>query len=100
MVVVIAMKRLMIGLIRKYQQAFSGRPPRCRFSPTCSNYAIQAYENYNFVVATALTIWRILRCNPLSKGGYDPIPKLKRQLKEELAKERAQAEAEADGKNE
>ncbi len=92
-----SLRKLMIKLIHGYQKQFSGRTPRCRFSPTCSNYAIQAYENYNFFYATILTIWRVLRCNPLFKGGYDPIPKLKRQLKEELARERAAGET---GKNE
>jgi len=85
------MRRFMIGLIRKYQTAFAGRTPRCRYHPTCSNYAIDAYENYHFVYATILTIWRILRCNPLFKGGYDPIPKRKRELREQLAREAAEA---------
>lgn len=67
----------MIKLIRKYQIATDGRGKTCKYEPTCSNYAIQAYENYNFFYATILTIWRILRCNPFSKGGYDPIPKFK-----------------------
>ncbi|MFH0992769.1 MAG: membrane protein insertion efficiency factor YidD [bacterium] len=82
----------MMKLIRKYQTAFAGRRPRCRYSPTCSNYALQAYENYNFFYATILTVWRILRCNPLSRGGYDPIPKYKKILK-------AQLKAEEDAKN-
>ncbi|MCB9498805.1 MAG: membrane protein insertion efficiency factor YidD [Bacillales bacterium] len=71
------MNKLAIKLIRNYQEATKNRNKTCRFMPTCSNYAIDAYENYNFFVATILTIWRILRCNPLSKGGYDPIPKFK-----------------------
>jgi len=64
-------------MIRNYQEATKGKNPTCRYHPTCSNYAIDAYENYNFFSATFLTIWRILRCNPFSKGGYDPIPKFK-----------------------
>ena len=47
----------------------------CRFTPTCSNYAIEAYENYNFFKATYLTIKRIFRCRPFGKSGYDPVPK-------------------------
>ncbi|MDD3477451.1 MAG: membrane protein insertion efficiency factor YidD [Candidatus Izemoplasmatales bacterium] len=75
------MKKLAIRLIHWYQSATSGRAPTCRYSPTCSNYAVQAYENYNFFYATVLTVWRILRCNPFSKGGYDPIPKIKKEWK-------------------
>ncbi len=87
------MKKLAIKLIRWYQRTFSGSGnPRCRFKPTCSNYAIQAYENYNIFYATILTIWRILRCNPLNKGGYDPIPKYKKELKRQLAEEKRLAE--------
>ncbi len=67
---VIPMRKFMIKLIRKYQTTFAGRPARCRYHPTCSNYAIEAYEHYNFFYATILTVWRILRCNPLFKGGY------------------------------
>ena len=71
------MNRLMIKLIRKYQQATINSRKTCRFTPTCSEYAIDAYNNYNFFSATFLMIFRILRCNPLCKGGYDPIPKFK-----------------------
>ncbi|MCH5149041.1 MAG: membrane protein insertion efficiency factor YidD [Spirochaetales bacterium] len=49
-------------------------PSSCRFCPSCSEYAKQAFEKYNFLKALILTIWRILRCNPFSKGGYDPLP--------------------------
>lgn len=83
------MKKLVIKLIRSYQSATKGKNPTCRFHPTCSNYAIQAYEEYNFFSATILSIWRILRCNPLSKGGYDPLPKYKKELKRQLAEEQA-----------
>lgn len=71
------MNRLMIKLIRKYQDGTKHTRKTCRFSPTCSEYAIDAYKNYNFFYATFLMVFRILRCNPLSKGGYDPIPKFK-----------------------
>lgn len=63
----------MIRFIRFYQKNVQ-RQPRCRFSPTCSQYAIEAYQKFNFFYATWLAIWRILRCNPLSKGGYNPVP--------------------------
>lgn len=69
------MKNLMIKLIRWYQRNISAnRPPTCRYTPTCSNYAIQAFQKRNFFVALFLTIKRILSCNPLFKGGYDPVP--------------------------
>lgn len=83
----------MVKLIRGYQAATSGKQPTCRFHPSCSNYSIQAYENYNFFYATILTVWRIIRCNPFSKGGYDPIPKYKKILKAEL---KAEAEKKKD----
>ncbi|MBO4262903.1 MAG: membrane protein insertion efficiency factor YidD [Clostridia bacterium] len=46
----------------------------CIFTPTCSVYAIEALEKHNFFVSILLIIWRILRCNSLNKGGYDPVP--------------------------
>lgn len=70
------MKNLCIALIkfyRKYLSHLKGHAT-CRYYPTCSEYAIQAYEKYGFIKGTVLTIWRILRCNPFSKGGYDPVP--------------------------
>lgn len=68
-------KQWLIGLIRLYQRTISARtPPACRFSPTCSAYAIEALERYGVVLGTGLAMWRILRCNPLCRGGYDPVP--------------------------
>lgn len=66
-------------MIKKYQEATSGKNPTCRYHPTCSNYAIDAFKHYNIFYASLLTIWRILRCNPFSRGGYDPIPKFKKK---------------------
>ena len=69
------MKHLMIWLVRLYQKFISPiKPSCCRFSPTCSAYAVEAYSKRGFFVGTVLTVWRILRCNPFSKGGYDPVP--------------------------
>ncbi len=66
--------KISIRLIRLYQKYISPlSPPRCKFYPTCSNYAIEAYKKYNFLKATLLTLMRILRCNRFSKGGYDPL---------------------------
>lgn len=72
------MRKLAIRLIRLYQQNIR-RQPHCRYTPTCSQYAIEAYEKHNFIYATLLTIWRILRCNPFSKGGYDPVPRTRKE---------------------
>jgi putative membrane protein insertion efficiency factor len=47
----------------------------CKFTPTCSNYGIEAIKYYGSIKGSILTIKRILRCNPLSKGGYDPLVK-------------------------
>ena len=63
-------------MIRFYQKYLSPlkKHPSCKYVPTCSQYAIEAYEKYGFFKGTALSVWRILRCNPFSKGGYDPVP--------------------------
>lgn len=50
------------------------KPPCCRFTPTCSAYALEAFKKRGFFVGLILSIGRILRCNPLFKGGYDPVP--------------------------
>ncbi|MEE1161503.1 MAG: membrane protein insertion efficiency factor YidD [Acutalibacteraceae bacterium] len=69
------MSRLLISLIKFYQKNISPRKISCcRFTPTCSAYAIEAIQKRGAIVGTALSIWRILRCNPLCKGGYDPVP--------------------------
>lgn len=65
----------MLRLIRFYQKHISPfRAPCCRFIPTCSEYAAEAYEKYGFFKGSWLTFKRILRCNPFCKGGYDPVP--------------------------
>ena len=69
------MKHVMIWLIRLYRKIISPiKPPCCRFRPTCSAYAIEAFQKRGFFVGLILTIGRILRCNPFFKGGYDPVP--------------------------
>ena len=69
------MKHVMIWLVRLYQKYISPlKRPCCRFTPTCSSYAIEAFTKRGFFIGTILTVWRVLRCNPFSKGGYDPVP--------------------------
>ena len=69
------MKYFMIWLIRLYRKYISPlKPPCCRFTPTCSAYAIEAFMKRGFFVGLILTTGRILRCNPFFKGGYDPVP--------------------------
>ncbi|MDR1069635.1 MAG: membrane protein insertion efficiency factor YidD [Gracilibacteraceae bacterium] len=68
------MKILLIALIKGYRKFISPLfPPTCRFYPTCSAYFIQALEKYGFFKGTFLGIKRILKCNPLFPGGYDPL---------------------------
>ncbi len=70
------MKQLLLSLIRFYRKthaALGGRAV-CRFYPTCSLYGLDAIEGYGAFRGFFLTAWRILRCNPLIKGGYDPVP--------------------------
>lgn len=68
------MKKALIWLIKLYQKIPGPWHNCCRFQPTCSNYAIEAIEVHGAFRGSMLAIWRILRCNPLSKGGYDPVP--------------------------
>ena len=72
------MKHVCIALVRFYQKYLSPlkRRPCCRFSPTCSAYAIEAFQKRGFFVGIILTVWRILRCQPLCPGGYDPVPEV------------------------
>lgn len=69
------MKRVFIALVKFYKKAISPYLPNaCRFTPTCSEYAIQAIEKYGAFKGGAMAVWRILRCNPFGKGGYDRFP--------------------------
>ncbi|MCH9639965.1 MAG: membrane protein insertion efficiency factor YidD [Nitrosomonas sp.] len=69
------MSRLVISLIKLYQYCISPLlAPSCRFSPTCSQYACEALAKHGFLRGMRLSIWRILRCNPWGKGGYEPVP--------------------------
>ena len=72
--------KIPLKMISWYQAQISpNTPPKCRFYPTCSQYAKECYEKFNFVKASFLTTKRLLRCNPLFKGGYDPVPLTKEE---------------------
>ncbi len=65
----------MLAAIGPYQRQISpGIGPACRFQPTCSYYAYDAITNYGAIRGGVMSIWRILRCNPLNDGGCDPVP--------------------------
>jgi putative membrane protein insertion efficiency factor len=69
------MKRLFKAVIRFYQKAVSPfTQPHCVYVPTCSCYALEALECFGAFRGGLLAVWRVLRCNPFSKGGYDPVP--------------------------
>ena len=69
------MKHLMIWIVGLYRRFISPiKPACCRFTPTCSAYAIEAFQKRGFFIGFILTTWRILRCNPFCRGGYDPVP--------------------------
>ncbi|GAA0071840.1 membrane protein insertion efficiency factor YidD [Clostridium sardiniense] len=68
------MKKVVINLIRFYRKNISPlKNPCCRYVPTCSQYAIEAVEKHGAFRGSLMAVWRILRCNPFSKGGYDPV---------------------------
>jgi len=70
------LKKILIAIVRFYQRNISPYKggSSCRFIPTCSQYALEALEKYGALKGSLLAIRRILRCHPLSKGGYDPVP--------------------------
>lgn len=68
-------KRLLIKLIKLYQRMPLSSHNQCKYIPSCSNYAIDAIEYYGAFKGLFLALWRILRCNPFSKGGLDPVIK-------------------------
>ena len=66
-------RHLLMGLVKAYRAIVGPHlPPSCRFTPTCSEYAIQALREYGAVKGLILTVWRLLRCHPLGGEGYDP----------------------------
>jgi putative membrane protein insertion efficiency factor len=73
--IVTAADAVLIALIRVYQYAISPMlGQRCKYYPSCSNYAIGAIREHGPLKGIGLASWRLLRCNPFSHGGYDPVP--------------------------
>lgn len=68
------MKKVLISIIKFYQKIPGSWHNNCRYTPTCSNYAIEAIETYGSLKGSFLMIKRILRCNPFCGHGYDPVP--------------------------
>ena len=69
------MKKLLLSMIRFYRRCISpATPANCKYIPTCSQYGLEAIERFGALKGGFLTVWRILRCNPWSRGGYDPVP--------------------------
>ena len=67
-------RRIAVAPIVAYQRVISpALPRRCRYEPTCSSYAVQALQQFGILRGLVLATWRLLRCNPFSNGGYDPI---------------------------
>jgi len=68
------MKQVAIWMLRAYKRLISPLlPPACRFVPTCSEYAMDAVEKYGVLAGMGRAIWRLLRCHPFARGGYDPV---------------------------
>ena len=71
----IDMKKLFIFIIKFYRKYISPiKSTKCPYIPSCSEYGMEAIEKYGALKGGALALWRIIRCNPFSKGGYDPVP--------------------------
>ena len=74
------MKKILIYLIQFYRAHLSklkGKGP-CIYTPTCSEYAVEALEKHGALKGSLLAVFRILRCNPFAKGGYDPVPEVRK----------------------
>jgi putative membrane protein insertion efficiency factor len=69
------MKKLVLGMIRVYQNSLAKAlpPDTCRFYPSCSHYGYEAIEKYGVIKGGRMAAWRVMRCNPWNKGGFDPV---------------------------
>jgi len=76
------MKKILIIIIKFYRKYISPmKSTKCPYIPTCSEYGLEAIRVHGAFKGSLLAIWRILRCNPFSKGGYDPVPDIKNRRK-------------------
>ena len=73
------MKKILISIIKIYQKIPLSSHNKCRYIPTCSNYAIESINTYGSIKGSFLAIKRILRCNPWGGLGYDPVPKKEKE---------------------
>lgn len=76
--------RALRGFVRLYQTVRVGRPSPCRYSPSCSSYAVEALEVHGGLRGTWLSTRRVLRCHPWGSHGWDPVPEKKMSAKEEM----------------
>jgi len=76
--------KVLIAFIKVYQYTMSPLlGPRCRYYPSCSNYAVDALREHGALRGLGLATWRLLRCNPFSNGGYDPVPPRRKECEHE-----------------
>ncbi len=76
------MKTILIKILKFYKKKISPNiKSSCIYTPTCSEYAICALKKHNLLKALKLIIFRVLRCNPIARGGFDPVPDSKKVLK-------------------
>ncbi len=81
------MKRVLLSALRFYKaQVSPALPPACRYSPTCSEYAIEAVERYGAWRGTIMALRRVISCNPFARGGYDPVPQKPQPLPPQAAR--------------
>ncbi|MGA3211977.1 MAG: membrane protein insertion efficiency factor YidD [Terriglobales bacterium] len=67
---------MIVGVLGIYKRWISpSLSPACRFQPTCSEYAMEAVERHGVLVGAIFSLWRLVRCNPFAKAGYDPVPR-------------------------
>lgn len=89
------MKKILKFFIKAYRKLISPLLPNaCRFTPTCSQYALEALDKHGAIKGSILAIWRVLRCNPFCRGGYDPVPDRFTLKRQDATLERADTDAE------
>ena len=95
------MREIFLLPVKGYRRFLSPMfPPVCRFTPSCSAYCLEAVRRHGVLRGTVLTVWRILRCNPFCKGGYDPVPEKKAKRRAGKGKgDPSGGQAEKDGKS-